>query len=369
MASYTIVYRDSTGSILATINDFFSLEYARRENEFGFLYLDLPPIYPKGFFIIDGRIEVYRTNDVGTTKLDMDAVWYILLVRTKTEETGKKFIHIVAHDGISLLDRRIIPYSNVETETKTNKAVAADNFIKQIIYENFSAGATDVERNLGEYLKIDNYATTSICPVVTMKKFGNRKVLPLIQDVANQSIKGGVYLAFDLVYENEIAVRFKTYTEARGVNRGSTSGSPYILSLEAGNINYASLTYDYSESINFIYAGDIDGILATGSDPDTLKISPYARREDFINVDKNDDTTWQPEVNQRLSETKPRISINTHIQKNYNSLYGVHFGFGDIVVAVYEGVPIDVHLDAVSVRVDQSQKDNISILAKNYDEE
>lgn len=365
MAKFTLIYRDSTGNKLATITDFFSLEYVRRENQYGYLYLDLPATYPRDFFQIDNRIEVWRTNGIGMTYLDMDAVWFIVLVRTKTDESGNKLIHIVAHDGISLLDRRVIPYGN--DTNYANKSLPADNFIRQVIRENFGSSATDATRNIGSAFQISEDAATSICPTVTMKKFGNRKILPLIQDIATASIKNGVYLSFDVVYNGIDSVAFNVYTGSRGANRGMDSPAPYLFSFERGNINYASLTLDYSQSFNVIYAGDVDGIVLT-TVTDLSKISPYARREDFINVDKNDNTTWQPEVDSRLQETIPIRAVNSHVQQNYDNMYGVHYGYGDIVVVNYNDTPVDVHLDTVSIKADQQQNEQISIMARNYDE-
>jgi hypothetical protein len=333
------------------------------------LYLDIPPNkYPKGTFAIDGRFEVWRRSTGGVYKRDMDAVWFIRLIRYKVDENQKHYLHILAHDAVSILDRRIIPYS--AKTTKGKKKQAADDMMKDIVYENFGAGATDSSRNVSSWFFADGkYANA---PVVE-KEFAYQKILPLFQEICEESTTLGTYLSFDVVYDSQTSLRFATYTGQRGVDRGSNSDNAITFSLENGSLSYGSYAKDHSEERNYIYAGgrgeDEDKIISQVSSASRIAISPLNRCEDWIDAkDIEDPKSVKSQAQQRLAETAPKTSINGHISQTNDLLYGIDYEYGDVVIAQVLGNTMDVHLDTVHIVVDSSGEEQLKVYTRNLDD-
>jgi hypothetical protein len=372
MADYQIQYTDPFGNQKAvfTIDDFISLEYGKKEGEVGSLYIDFPPIFKTGFFVPEGRFYVYRRMNSGIFELDMDTVWFIRLIRYKTDEQGKRYIHILAHDAIEIIDRRIVAY-NADTPY-SDKTGNADSVIKLIMRENFGDLCEDTWRNISDYLLIDKDA--GVAPSITIKDLARRKILPIFQEICAMSKEKGMYLTFDLSPIDE-ELQFKTYVGQRGVNRGSNSKSPLVLTMESDTLSYASIADDHTDEYNFIYAGGTgvknNRVIKTLYDNKLMAISPYNRCEDFISAGTSEDQTDEDIDNlckSRLSETRPKIVLNGHIQQSKDCSYGVHYGFGDIITIVYNGISLDVHIDTVSIKVDTNGKETITVYGRNLDD-
>ncbi len=369
-SNYYLIHRSFSGTVktILTPSDWFKLEYIKKENDFGSLYLDLPPIYDANHFLVDDRLEVMMSVEGGSFVLDMDSVWFIRLMRFKIDENNKEFIHILAYDATQLLNRRIVAYpSGTAYSGKLDKA---DDMIKAIARENFGTLASDTNRDISEYMSID--PDYSLCPEIE-KSFAWRKVLPLLQEIADDSNTNGTYLSFDIVYDTDSKVRLKTYVGCRGVNRGLSSGNPLVVSIDNGVLSYASVTFDHTEEFNFIYAGGrgegVNRILATAYDNARINMSPYNRVEDWVDSSNDDnENTPESEANSRLKECAPKISINGHMQQTPSKLYNIDFGYGDIIVAKYKNFMFDVHLDTINVIIDSNGKPELKIYSRNLDD-
>jgi hypothetical protein len=188
-------------------------------------------------------------------------------------------------------------------------------------------------------------------------------------------MNGGMYLSFDIVYNGYNKPIFKTFSNARGIDRsGKDSGIPkFIFSVEKGNLNYSTLAYDHNEEYNYIYAGgsgrDDSRIIAEAYNDTWIQKSPINRREDFIDARDNVSTNQvQADANARLQEAGPKEIVNGHIIQTKDSLYGLHYKYGDIVMANINGLSIPIHLDSVNVTVDGSGDEDIKIFTRNLDD-
>lgn len=369
MNSYTIVYRNNVGQPIATFTerDWIRMEYTKREMEIGSLSIDLPPIYPIGYFQIDGRLEIYRSIGALPPYLECDTVWLVRVVRYKTDESGQRFIHVLAHDAIELLDRRVIAYAN--NTSYTTKSGAADDVLKSLVTENLGSSAAGI-RNISSILSID--ANTSLGATIKKEGVSYRKLFPLMQEIALDSINLGTYITFDIVRNSESTFAFRTWSGWRGTNRGITSAYPFIASIENGVLSYASASFDYNEERNVIYAGgqgtNNNRIVYTASDSKRYNISPLNVREDFVSADVTNLNAAKEEAQMRLADAAAKIAMNGHIQQSASSIYGLHYNFGDVIGMTYEGITMNVHLDTVSVRVDNAGLESITIYSRNLDD-
>ena len=365
---YQLKYIDFSSNEVI-INDWFKLDFTRSEGSIGYLYLDLPDIYPYRFFKKDAVIEVYRSIGGYGYYLEGETGYLIRAIRYKTDENGNKLLHLLCHDGISILDRRIVPYPSETDQSRIN--MGADDALKQLVTDNIIS-PTDTERSIPtKYFYRDT--KYSQCPVIIQKEFAYRKLLPLMQEICDDSKAGGSYLTFDVVRGSSNFFLFKTYVNTRGRDRGITSGSPLVFSLEAGNLSYVTVANDYSEERNFIYAGgrgqDSNRVIATASDPISIAESPFSRWEDWIDAtDVENPDAVQSEADTRLHQASQKVVINAHLQQTVDCMYGLHYGFGDIVNINYHGFVIDVHIDTVSITCDSNSVENVKVYGRNLED-
>jgi hypothetical protein len=374
MNDYHVVYRDYDGTIIDvfTEKDWIKLDYTRQENGVGFLYLDFPSRYPYGFWKKDGQLTVYRGPINYESQLDGETSWFIRLWRDKIDENGEATQHIVAYDSNHLIARRICAF--YESMDEANKTDCADDMMKEIMYENFglgSAGAWPYSTQRDESDEISIASDLSLAPSIT-KKFAWQKLIPLFQDICKTSYKMGTYLAFDLVNIDINKWEFRTYTECRGINRGSFGDKPLLLAYEDG-LSYISYSLDATDERNHIYVATsgtgVDGYVEHFSINSAQEETPWNRIEDYYSVDGSDTPAQRnDDGNYWLQTHKPKIVINGHIEQKPGKLFGVDYGFGDIVSIQHANYgTFDVHIDTYRVEVDSSGE-NITIMARNYED-
>lgn len=368
-----VIYRDvTTGLPFKTIQDYIRLEFTRIENDYGYLYLDLPMSYNYYDFKTDGRIEIWRNSSLGVSSLFCETVYFIRLSRVKTDENGKKFIHIIAYDANEILNRRVVAYpesadSNDLTTSKVIKSGYADDMMKQIVRENYSSSATDAARQISS-----NYFSVQVDTSLgysLKKRFEYRKILPLLQEIAEDSTLNGTYLVFDMFPVSHTSLEFRTYTKCRGVDRSKSSSSPLIFNMDRGNLSYASITNDATEEYNYIYCGSRDGdVLVTAYDEARMNISTWNRREDWEDATGDDiKNTAQAEADHRLLTAQAKLTINSHIVSLPGTAMGVDINFGDIITINYSDASLDVHMDRLRYLI-QGSREEVSIFGRNLDE-
>lgn len=368
MTEFFIHHKDAYGNLKQTITDWFTLEYAKNENDFGSLSVDLRPDMDLSQFKIDDKFELYRIIRGSQPYLELETCWFIRLVRSKVDEQGQSLIHVLCHDALEIADRRIVAY-NAGT-TYAEKTAPIDNMMKAIMRENFGSLATDTARNLSTYLTIPS--DVSLAPSIK-DTFPRQKILPLLQELASKSNELGTYLAFDIVKSSETSFTFMTYIGARGKDRGMYSGNPLTFSLENGNVSYSSLSGDYTEERNYIYAGgqgeEDNRVVRTASDTARINLSPFNRREDWIDSTSSaDPNVVTAQAQKTLEQERPKIAANVHIQQIEECQYGLHYGFGDIVVINHKGVSMNVHIDSIHNTVDPSGGESLTIQGRNLDD-
>lgn len=368
MTEFFIHHKDPYGNIKQTISDWFHLEYAKNENDFGSLSIDVRPDIDINLFRIDDKFELYRAIPGGIPYLELETCWFIRLVRSKIDEQGQAYTHILCHDALELADRRIVAY-NAST-TYSDKTAPIDDMMKAIMRENFGSLATDSARDISAYLTIPS--NVSLAPSIK-DTFPRQKILPLLQALASKSNDLGTYLSFDIIKSSEIGFTFMIYIGARGKDRGMYSGNPLTFSIANGNASYSTLSGDYTEERNYVYAGgqgeENNRVIQTAYDTQRINLSPFNRREDWIDVTSSPDPqSVLAGAQKRLEEARPKIAVNVHIQQIEECQYGIHYNFGDIVVVRHGASSMDVHVDSLHNVVDPSGGESLTITGRNLED-
>jgi hypothetical protein len=356
VTSYELRITDPYGETIKTTDEFTALDYARKVNEIGELSLSIEDKGEKAIYVPENRIEVWRSKGL-SSRLDMNAVWFIYSVRNGKNLNGSNTFEIEAHDQIGLLDRRIVPYN--EGNPTTQKQGPADDVIKAIMRENFGALATDTDRDLSAYLTIQGDSSTA--PQVT-RFFAKENVYDIIKEIADTSYENGTFLAFDIIYNpNSGTFEFRTYFGQRGIDRSILlDARALIFGLEYGSLDSITLQSDRGDERNYIYAGakDVVGIVPpqTAIDIASIGLSPFHRKEFFQNASNSDDATeLQLEADAALEEHRFKRTFEAELTQEFAvEKYGEKFDFGDKVSVSFDGNVYTAFVNAISVSVNNN---------------
>jgi len=351
--NYTIFLYSPTGDLLDVYQTFSRLEIARKANDYGALDLELLPDVDHSKVKIDGRILVQRQVEGFDGYTEGETVYFVRKI-TRSNKNNEKALRITAIDANHLLDRRIIAYA--AKSAQASKTGTIDNVMKAIVRENLGSSAITA-RDLSAYIAVQ--ADVSAGPAIT-KAFAYRGVLETLKELADASIQLGTMVYFDIVWTGSM-FEFRTYTNRRGGDKSSTSGNSIIFSEEAGNLVNPELIDDYTEEASFVYAGGIgEGagrVIATQYSTTRIGSSPFGRIEKMVDSRQTDVAAEvQADADAELQASRPRKLLSASLQDTPSTIYGVHYSFGDIVSAYYDGTVFDCNVDTVHITFENGQE-------------
>lgn len=375
-AKYDIWLLGSTGVRLLFLDFALSFSYTRALGAVGRSSIALPlDKVSKTYLKPDNLVQFWRNGVLEFMGFIRGIEYY--------DKQGIDYVTLTGEDGLSLLKSRIVAYRSGSSQA--SHSGSADIF-KKIVRDNLGTTATDTTRDLTSYnFLVDPDANTDNFSMV--KKFAYRNVLAVLNDIMAYSF----YLAtsignpsltafFDVqplqLDENTIGWRFYTKRGQLGVNRSTerpllpnpavaVSADPTIFSKEQGNLENPRLFYDYSGEINSVYAGGegeaADRKLGTATDAARIGLSPWNRRERFINYSNQESATALTDrAKQGVAEGRPKIKFSANLKDTADTQYGMHWNYGDKVVCKYRDLAFDAIISALGISVGEDQKEQIS---------
>lgn len=366
-ADYSIQLFDPSGNPVLLLDTFSSLDAARTINGDGALTLVLP-----AYSLVPlARAVGIRENQIARELVD----WWMVVQRRvwsawrpllqtawlirrpqKAGTGGEKTYTLNAYHANDLLKARQVWYA--AGSAQASKTAAADDLIKAVIRENYTA-ATDATRDIGGSGLFTIQADAGLGPSIS-KDFAWQQVLSTIQAVCQSAYTAGTSLFYDIVPTafNPLSLEFRTYTGQRGTDRGSTSLSQLEFSPERGNLDNPMLDYDYSAEANAALAGGqgdgADRDTATSVDTARATRTPWSRRETFVDatqVTKGDTASLQDEADGAVAAGRAMIRFTGDALDAPGSVFGEQWDIGDRVVASYDGDVFDCWLNTVEVKV------------------
>lgn len=241
--TYTIDVYSPTGLAYPTVAPIAG-EYVLTERGIGTLKLTLPPSYPIAYLQKDGRLRLNRNIGAGAY-LEGDATW-LIRHRRQSLNGRERVIEVWAEHANALMSRRIVAYA--AGSSQASKAGAADDLIKAIVRENFTA-PTDTARTMSG---LSVAADLGQGPTVS-RAFSRRKVLAVLRDLCDDAAAQGAYLGFEVRTAGS-SLTLLTYINQRGADRRYGTGNYLPVPLSSGAISESSLDEDWSEEETYIYA-------------------------------------------------------------------------------------------------------------------
>ena len=349
---------------LAVIGDYIGFTYNKTLNNFGTMVHTQQYKY-KSLFLNGGRlipdriIRIDRSVAGGPFEIEFNTMWFCRLAEWDYEK-----ITITAFDADILLKRRVLAYS--AKSSQTNKYGHADDLMKAYVRENLGDLAGDAIRKMPSNL-FGVQPDLGRCPRLN-KSASGKTVLSVLQELATDSLAKGTWLGFGIVaINNGSRLEFQTFTGQRGADRRYPYGdNPTLLGAEQGNLTNVTLTDDWREEGNVVYAGGQgegnSQIIQFAQNQQRRDMTPWSRGEEWVSASHAGTTlTGQTEAELRLRELRPFKSFSADVQDTDNSRYGREYKLGDRVTALFDGDTFDVMVEGVQVDVTDPDPDTVTI--------
>ena len=355
-AIYRIVVR-RRGLTQLDLPPFHTLEYVLVENDIGALQLVMPGATPFADILTerDTELEIYRTED-GVTTLEGDKPFFVRNAEIALSSSGEYLQTITAVDAKHLLKRRIVAYA-AGTAQARKATVRADDMMKAIVRENLGSSAA-AARQFPDF-GVD--ADESSADFLT-KSFAWRNVLTTLQEIADANYTGAPttprYISFDIVRDGATTLRFRTFMDQRGIDRSLGGNNTLILSPEFGTLADAAIKTVTLDEVTAVVVGgpgeESLRVTTTVTLANVAALSSYNYIEAFADARNGGTSTasLQAEGNALLQERRGRRLFRGRVVQTDTTRYGVHWRWGDVVVAQFAGQTIDdCRIDRVRVRV------------------
>lgn len=359
---YDIILRSPFGDYIMSLNNYISIDLARRVNSIGSLELEVALVNDiTRRLSADCIIEVWRIPLGGGGVLEGNTSWLVRGYQNSSTTSGHR-LTISAKDSISILDRRRVMYPSGSPQA--SKTGYADDLVKEVVYENLGEGAFGSYRDASAYIAIDD--SLSLAPSV-QKSFAYQNVLTTLQAICQLSRQNGTYLAFDLEYLNTTDVVLKTYINQRGRDKRWSASNPdsVILSESQGNLSDVTSEIDWDEEATAVYAGgqgvqedrDVQSVFNTGR----LGYSPWGLIEKFVNATHlSDPNSIAYEAQQELGASVARRRFRAKAIQTPSAIFGNHYNFGDYISAYYDGQVFDVRVEAYARKLENG-RDEVTV--------
>ena len=339
--------------------DFESFDYSRAFATIGSATIKLPPIYSDSYFERDSLFRLYRRPSGGGPVLEAGAVWF---VRTKEIDLHSGEITLKCVDQNDLLRRRLVGY-NAETILADHTDIDggsgyADDLMKAYVKENMGEdtqipplpGGLDTDRDMRPYLTIED--DKSLGPDVE-EAASYKTIMDTLTSLRNKAKALGTEAFFDVSARSDGSFDFRTYIGSLGTQR-QTLANGLIFSVESGNLTKASLTWDWSDEITFVYLGAGGNSLTNRVvtvEGDAVAATPWNRIESYISAEENADSALQDQGRGIIQGAAPKIRIAAQTVDTADTIYGLHYFYGDSVFVSARGYLFECHISSIRNKI------------------
>ena len=339
---------------------FDKLDYSTSFAAIGSMNVVIPPDrYNPELFGRDSMFRFYRTPVGGGPALEPKAVW---LVREKKIDLDTGGISLKCVDQMDLLRRRIVAYRTQtiladKTVDESNGPDFADDLMKAYVRENMGPGVlTDWEGGYESVRDLTPYLTTeadqSLGPLVE-EAASMKIVFDTLKSLREKAKESGTEVFFDIQANNDGTFLFRTLIGSMGLSRQSAVDSAQF-SPTLGNLAKASLVWDWSNEVTFVYLGAGGNGLENRIrkvDSNRSTLTAFNRIETYKGEDDLNDAALDDRGAAILEAGKPRIILNAQAVDTPDTIYGIHYFYGDSVQVQAAGYKFPCHIYSIKNRI------------------
>ena len=365
MATYEIWMTNDAGVRLAQLDDILSFSASRVKNAIGYATLQVKPTFDTSLMSVDNIVQIWRAPTGGVLSL-----WRPYFVRKwkYATEGSTETLLISGPDVNDLLRRRLVAaYSGQAPSEKTDYA---DDMMKEIVTESMSdvlLPTPDAGTRAWDDLSVQ--ADVSAGPLLTAsiawKRLLQKSGSGVLTDLAKASTVAGTEIFFDIavssVTSSSITLEFRTKTGQPGADLTTTG---LVFDQERGNLSDAYLEYDYTNEVNYVYAG-ASGIAAMQDvqqiyDVVRYSASRWARCEGYADARSQTESNGVREVGRGALENGKPIRRCGGVPLDVRGCrFGGDWNWGDKCRARYRGEEFDAIVTAVVLSVDDKSREKV----------
>lgn len=371
---YAVWLCDDVGKRIQPIDNIIFMEYVKVVNAPGWFTVQTGQEFDPALLALDRQIHIERRPRY-RDRMSIDFVGFLRHWQYLHEASVTQFV-LSGPDQNEFLQRRIVAYAAGTDNAQTSKA--ADDGLKDIFETNFLGSATDSDRDisgLGGGVTVQSDAGDG--PTIT-KGFSWRNVHMVMTEIAEAAKTAGTEVFFELAVNDvdedtgQLSFEFRTTANKPGLDSTDSSGlPPVIFGRKFGNITAVSLSYDYREEYNYVYAGGqgegAKRYIAESSNQERIDASTWNRRELFADARNEEANNAVDDVaDAKLAENRPRIRFEATIQDTEQARYGIDWRLGDKVTIREFGRKFDGFIRRVHIKFDNGQEDiNVKVIGEN----
>lgn len=348
-AEYRVRIYTRTGTLVYELVDYTALAYTREVNAPGMAVVTLPGEHAAAAVDLDYQLEVWRRNQTYSLDWYRDFSGLVRDVERRAGDDGTRTATLYAPGDLSLLGRAIVAYPAGTANRNKFTAAKAETILKTLVTRNATSAGTTADgrvRNVdltGITVQADGAGGNTLDVACAWQN-----LLEACQDVA--AVAGG---DFDLIKTAAAAWEFRWYAGQRGTDRSAT----VVFSLLRGNMaNPVLLRNTLAEQTVAIVGGQGEEsarsiVVRTGANYS----APYNATEMFVDARSLTTTAGLEAAGDRaLWEAQARYTLEFDVVQTPATLYGVHYGLGDLVAASFEEYSGTKKITGVAVQFDNN---------------
>lgn len=361
-AFYEIYVSDDRGQRVAVLEKFISFDLALVTNGYGPCTVVLDGLlYDIDLFDKDYRLEFERNGAVlGNAPF--------LLVEKEVELSGGEYRTTLQGLNVNhLLDRPVIAYYAGSGPAASLTDQPCDNLLKRLVRYNIGSLAQNGPHVLSVADDLRDLAAPDISQYFTVaadtseaattnKAFSRRKLIDVMQEIAETSYYQGTPLFFGVEYDDDELLEFRTKIGQWGSDRRGD----LVVSPEFGNLVNGKLSWNWQNEVTVAYAlGDDENenrvVVAVQSPRATASIfSWFERTYDAANVS----TTSSLESNAQalLNENRALIRLSGEVQETNSFQYGEDWSFGDRLDAAFSTWTGEIWVNRLRVSMNKKEE-------------
>lgn len=350
-ARYQVRLQDTGGNTRAIFDDFRSLDYELRVNDFGTITFIIDGNDTRqSLFLTDSILQVWRQPDGHPWY--KEAEFFHRTPNPQETETGLRTYTSYGRDFMDLLARREILYTG--TTLFTNKAGAGESVMKDYVRENAAEEAISPPRKAP--------GATQGLTIEADRELGGpwrgqrsmRNLLEVLQEIALAT--GVDFRVVRTNTDDNPEFLFITGTPSLGADLTDT----VIFDTHFGNMIGPNYTKSRTEEANVV------AVLGPGTDVSRIVITQESLAVDdspWNRIETSTDGSSQPTIEmlftlgeQELARRAAQESLTFQVLQTENTQYGVNYRLGDRVTAQFAGILAIKKLTRVHITVDAGKE-------------
>ena len=365
-AAYQIKLFDVTGRLVAILDDWNSLYYYKRVNDFGYHTLSIDGADPRrALFTVDTIVEVWRRNLGVGIPWTLEYAGFHRTDQDQVTDRGDQLFTSYGRGYEDLLHRRAILYSAGSIgDTKTGPL---DNVMKAYVRENAGAQALMTNGRLRDGVT----SGLSVAPDVSAAPVWSgsnawKNLLTTIQDMAKTTDQD-----FSVIRTGPATFQFNTAWPRIGTDRsGAGPAQPVVFSLAKANMGAPYGTVTRTDEFNVVVVlgpGAEDArTFSIRADVSAMIASPWNSAEktyDQRNITDPDALDAAGDAQLVAGHSQAALSF---IALDTNSTaYGRDFFMGDVILSQFRGLVLPKKI----VGIENTVADGRESLRIHFDDE